>query len=69
MIDGLELGVSDTMEAISEAGLLESSESEVLQEDAERLREALANMFPMVNVQTEGECVVVIPTRSCAEVW
>ncbi|CEL58816.1 hypothetical protein RSOLAG1IB_08845 [Rhizoctonia solani AG-1 IB] len=53
MIDGLELGVSDTMEAISEAGLLESSESEVLQEDAERLREALANMFPMVNVQTE----------------
>ncbi|KAF8739634.1 Binding domain of Nse4/EID3 Nse3-MAGE, partial [Rhizoctonia solani] len=53
MMDGLELGVSDTMAAISEAGLLDSLESEVLEEDAERLREALANMFPMVGVQTE----------------
>ncbi|CAE6473231.1 unnamed protein product [Rhizoctonia solani] len=53
MMDGLELGVSDTMVEINEAGLLDSSESEVLEEDAERLREALANMFPMVEVQTE----------------
>ncbi|KEP51346.1 hypothetical protein V565_063140 [Rhizoctonia solani 123E] len=48
MMDGLELEVSDTMMAISEAGLLQSSESEDRLEDTRRLREALANMFPMV---------------------
>ncbi|CAE6348834.1 unnamed protein product [Rhizoctonia solani] len=54
MMDGLELGVSDTMIAISEAGFLHSSESEDFLEDTRNLREALANMFPMVESETEG---------------
>ncbi|KAL5631657.1 hypothetical protein ACGC1H_007240 [Rhizoctonia solani] len=47
MMDGFELGVSDTMMAISEAGLLSSASGDLLG-DTRRLREALANMFPMV---------------------
>ncbi|CAE6468252.1 unnamed protein product [Rhizoctonia solani] len=66
MMDGLELGVSDTMVAISEAGLLQSCESEELDADVEKLREALANMFPMVQVETDGS-LADITGRDCAE--
>ncbi|CAE7224242.1 unnamed protein product [Rhizoctonia solani] len=62
MMDGLELGVSDTMMAISQAGLLQSSPSEELLEDITKLREALANMFPMVANEAEG----TIPGQDCA---
>ncbi|CAE6508943.1 unnamed protein product [Rhizoctonia solani] len=66
MMDGLELGVSDTMVAISEAGFLQSSESEDVLEDTKKLREALANMFPMTDIETEGR-LVAETSRKCAE--
>ncbi|KAH7339387.1 hypothetical protein B0J17DRAFT_358776 [Rhizoctonia solani] len=66
MMDGFELGVSDTMKAISGAGLLQSSESEELQADVEKLREALANMFPMVQVETDGS-LADVAKRDCTE--
>ncbi|KAG8691350.1 hypothetical protein FRC11_004781 [Ceratobasidium sp. 423] len=65
MMDGLELGVSDTMVAI-EAGFLQSSESEDVLEDTKKLRGALANMFPMTDFVSEGS-LVASTSRECAK--
>ncbi|KAJ1304344.1 hypothetical protein OPQ81_005501 [Rhizoctonia solani] len=54
------------MVAISEAGLLQRSESEELRGDVEKLRQALANMFAMFQAETQ-DSLVDVASRECAE--